>query len=149
MSCTEPAGNNWDSTIERKTCTAMSAVAVAGLMIIGNPASSVGASFSSIPQTGNLMALMKTAEPRRERGLHNPTLRVLVQIGDALQVSVAEILRTASTAEPSDNFSSSAPIQRVEDAIRVDPNLTTLEKDALLTVYRSCLASDGDDASIK
>jgi transcriptional regulator with XRE-family HTH domain len=28
-----------------------------------------------------------------ERGLHDPTLRVVLQIGDALQISAAEILR--------------------------------------------------------
>ncbi|VTP68955.1 Uncharacterised protein [Leclercia adecarboxylata] len=42
------------------------AVAVAGLMIAGIPASQVGASFSSIPQQGKLKALMCTATPDLE-----------------------------------------------------------------------------------
>ncbi len=36
---------------------------MAGLTIAGTPASSVGASFSSIPHTGKLKALMCTAAP--------------------------------------------------------------------------------------
>ena len=39
------------------------AVAVAGLMIAGIPASQVGASFSNMPQQGKLKALMCTATP--------------------------------------------------------------------------------------
>ena len=39
------------------------AVELAGLTIAGMPASRVGASFSSIPQTGKLKALMCTAAP--------------------------------------------------------------------------------------
>jgi transcriptional regulator with XRE-family HTH domain len=32
-----------------------------------------------------------------ERGLHDPTLRVLWQIGDALQISMADIINVAAT----------------------------------------------------
>jgi transcriptional regulator with XRE-family HTH domain len=77
-----------------------------------------------------------------ERGLHDPTLRILVQIGEALQVSVDEILRaSAGDGLPADDVASSAAVRPVEAAIRADPDLTTSEKDALLTVYRSYLHS--------
>jgi transcriptional regulator with XRE-family HTH domain len=75
-----------------------------------------------------------------ERGLHDPTLRILSQIGEALQLSLSEILDAAATTDGSATGSaSSTNLPSVEAAVRADPNLTTAEKDALLTVYRSYL----------
>ena len=75
-----------------------------------------------------------------ERGLHDPTLRVVLQIGDALQISAAEILSAAGALQPeTGGETASAGVGSVEAAIRADPNLTRSEKDALLTVYRSYL----------
>ena len=75
-----------------------------------------------------------------ERGLHDPTLRILSQIGEALQLSLSEILDAAATTDGSAAGSaSSTNLPSVEAAVRADPNLTTAEKDALLTVYRSYL----------
>lgn len=65
-----------------------------------------------------------------ERGQHDPTIRVLLQIGDALHVSLEEMLAVAKVAEGAD-------IPTVEDAITLDPILTAGEKSALRTVYRS------------
>jgi transcriptional regulator with XRE-family HTH domain len=75
-----------------------------------------------------------------ERGLHDPTLRILSQIGEALQISMSEILNAAATTDDSTADSvSSTHMPSVEAAVRADPNLTRPEKDALLTVYRSYL----------
>lgn len=80
-----------------------------------------------------------------ERGLHDPTLRVLVQIGDALHLSVEEILRQqvlpgdAGSAEESQDGSGAREQVTVEDAIAGDPVLTDPEKEALRSVYRSYL----------
>jgi transcriptional regulator with XRE-family HTH domain len=74
-----------------------------------------------------------------ERGLHDPTLRILSQIGEALQVSMSEILNAAATSDSAAESSSVTYALSVEAAVRADPNLTTAEKDALLTVYRSYL----------
>jgi transcriptional regulator with XRE-family HTH domain len=75
-----------------------------------------------------------------ERGLHDPTLRILSQIGEALQVSMSEILdATAATDGSAAKSDSSTNVPSVDAAVRADPNLTTAEKDALLTVYRSYL----------
>jgi transcriptional regulator with XRE-family HTH domain len=77
-----------------------------------------------------------------ERGLHDPTLRVVLQIGDALQISAAEILSAAGVSKPETaGQTSSASAGSVEAAIRADPKLTRSEKDALLAVYRSYLHS--------
>ena len=75
-----------------------------------------------------------------ERGLHDPTLRILSQIGEALQISMSEILdATAATDGSAADSDSSTNLPSVDAAVRADPNLTTAEKDALLTVYRSYL----------
>lgn len=71
-----------------------------------------------------------------ERGLHDPTVRVLLQIGDALDVSLEEMLQKAKEAE---DFESS--ILSVEGAIDADAILTPAEKQALTAVYRSYLAN--------
>ena len=46
---------------------------VAGFTMAGTPASSVGASFSSIPHTGKLNALMWTATPSSGTQMWRPT----------------------------------------------------------------------------
>jgi transcriptional regulator with XRE-family HTH domain len=75
-----------------------------------------------------------------ERGLHDPTLRILSQIGEALEISMSEILDAAAATDGSAADSdSSSNVPPVDAAVRADPNLTTAEKDALLTVYRSYL----------
>ena len=75
-----------------------------------------------------------------ERGLHDPTLRILSQIGEALQISMSEILDAAAATDGSAADSdSSMNVPSVDAAVRADPNLTIAEKDALLTVYRSYL----------
>ena len=65
-SCTDPGGRAPDSTRCRNASSVTYAVWLAGLTIAGTPASTAGASFSSIPQTGKLKALTNTATPRRE-----------------------------------------------------------------------------------
>jgi transcriptional regulator with XRE-family HTH domain len=75
-----------------------------------------------------------------ERGLHDPTLRILWQIGDALQISMSELFEVAATnCDSAGRSDSPTHAQSVEAAVRADPNLSTCEKDALLTVYRSYL----------
>lgn len=68
-----------------------------------------------------------------ERGQHAPSLRVLMGIADALGIAADVLLAEAGVK--SDDASLSR--NDTEQAIRTDPLLTTAEKDALLTVYRS------------
>lgn len=67
-----------------------------------------------------------------ERGMHDPTVRVLLQIGEALHLSLEEMLRSSGAGVPSG--------AGVEDAVAADPLLTDTEKQALLAVYRSYVA---------
>lgn len=71
-----------------------------------------------------------------ERGLHDPTVRVLLQIGDALDVSLEEMLQKAADAEDAERS-----VLTVEAAVANDTILTSAEKKALLAVYRSYVAS--------
>jgi transcriptional regulator with XRE-family HTH domain len=71
-----------------------------------------------------------------ERGLHQPSLRVLRAIAEALNIPADTLLAEAGlmsgTAEPS-----TGPRTGTEEAIRSDPDLTPEEREALLRIYRS------------
>jgi transcriptional regulator with XRE-family HTH domain len=72
-----------------------------------------------------------------ERGLHEPSLRVLKAIADALELSTDALLAQAGLMpeEPGDPDAGDAP--STEAAIKTDPTLTEGQKTALLAVYRS------------
>ena len=93
----------------------------------------------SIRELSRLTKVSNAYLSQVERGLHDPTLRKLSQIGEALQVSMSEILNAAATSDSAADSTSTPHALSVEAAVRADPNLTTAEKDALLTVYRSYL----------
>ena len=63
ISCRLPGGRSPDSMIDLTTSSVRYAVLEAGLTIAGTPAARVGASFSSMPHTGKLNALIWTAAP--------------------------------------------------------------------------------------
>ncbi len=69
-----------------------------------------------------------------ERGLHEPSLRVLFAVANALSVTVEDLLAAASSAAEQQSDADS-----VEAAIRAEPRLRPEQKDALLAVYRKFL----------
>jgi len=71
-----------------------------------------------------------------ERGLHQPSLKVLQSIADALQLSTEQLLSQAGWPSMR-NAASSTDAPSTEDAIRADPRLTPEQRAALLGVYRS------------
>ena len=71
-----------------------------------------------------------------ERGMHDPTVRVLLQIGDVLDVSLEDMLQKTQHVEDAQES-----ILTVEAAIAADTVLTQAEKQALLGVYRSYVAA--------
>jgi transcriptional regulator with XRE-family HTH domain len=79
-----------------------------------------------------------------ERGLHEPSVRVLRSIARALNVSAETLLAQAGLlddeAQTGDTTSSSSP--STEAAIRADAGLTDPQKEALLGVYRSYVAAN-------
>jgi len=79
-----------------------------------------------------------------ERGMHVPSMRVLNSIARALDLSAEAMLTQAGLIDDSPvDENGPAPRSTTEAAIRADARLTADQKEALLSVYRSYLASDG------
>jgi len=78
-----------------------------------------------------------------ERGQHAPSVRVLRSIAKALDLSAEAMMAQAGLFEE-ESASADVPGQppATEAAIRRDPTLTSDQKEALLSVYRSYLASN-------
>jgi DNA-binding XRE family transcriptional regulator len=73
-----------------------------------------------------------------ERGLHQPSLKVLRSIADALQLSTEQLLSQAGWVTGTGSASGGSPdAGGAEEAIRKDPRLTPEQRAALLGVYRS------------
>jgi transcriptional regulator with XRE-family HTH domain len=70
-----------------------------------------------------------------ERGLHEPSVRVLSSIAAALELSAEALLRGAGLLGDADEEGTRRP--STEEAIRTDPRLTSEQRHSLLTVYRS------------
>lgn len=70
-----------------------------------------------------------------ERGLHQPSVRVLKSIANALNVSAETLLVQAGLLE--DGEEGAAARSSVESAIRTDPILSDDQKEALINVYRA------------
>ncbi|MCP3990371.1 MAG: helix-turn-helix transcriptional regulator [Actinomycetia bacterium] len=65
-----------------------------------------------------------------ERGLHEPSVRVLKALAKALNVRAETMLSYAGLLEPDE-------VPTVVEAIQVDPHLSDEQKLALLSVYRN------------
>ena len=76
-----------------------------------------------------------------ERGLHEPSVRVLTSISRALNVPAEGLLQQAGLLE--DGARAGTPA--TESAIRSDPVLSESQKEALLAVYRSYVAAHEGD----
>jgi transcriptional regulator with XRE-family HTH domain len=79
-----------------------------------------------------------------ERGLHEPSVRVLKAIASALDMSAETLLAQAGLFDDAGQADKSADSTGdTEAAIRVDPKLSDDQKEALLAVYRGFLAARG------
>jgi transcriptional regulator with XRE-family HTH domain len=74
-----------------------------------------------------------------ERGLHEPSVRVLRSIAQALNLSTEQILCQAGLLNPDEQ---APPTVNTEAAIKADPLLSRDQKEALLAVYRSYAAAN-------
>ena len=77
-----------------------------------------------------------------ERGLHEPSVRVLRSIARALNVSAETLMSQAGLLEDEDGSPSPSRRTDTEAAIRADADLSDGQKDALLAVYRSYRAQN-------
>ncbi|HZN14755.1 MAG TPA: helix-turn-helix transcriptional regulator [Acidimicrobiales bacterium] len=76
-----------------------------------------------------------------ERGLHEPSVRVLKSIAQALNVSAETLLAQAGVLEEVAGVETPDRTD-TESAIKADKRLTDPQKQALLSVYRSYVAEN-------
>ena len=101
----------------------------------------------SLRQLAELTSLSNPYLSQVERGLHQPSVRVLKAISGALNVSAETLLAQAGlidaiAADATASTDTEAPnVPSTEDAIRADPRLGDEQKAALIAVYRSMLGA--------
>jgi transcriptional regulator with XRE-family HTH domain len=97
----------------------------------------------SLRQLADLTDVSNPYLSQIERGLHEPSVRVLRSIARALNVSAETLLSQAGLLEGEEVGGASGDGRAdTESAIRSDPELTDAQKDALLGVYRSYIAAN-------
>ena len=104
----------------------------------------------SLRQLAELTHLSNPYLSQIERGLHQPSVRVLKQISDALNVSAETLMAQAGLIDKvvldkvaaGDEPDAPKP-PPTEDAIRADERLGDEQKAALIAVYRSMLSEAG------
>lgn len=98
----------------------------------------------SLRQLAELTSLSNPYLSQVERGLHEPSVRVLKAISDALNLSIETLLAQAGLVDAAAGEGAKAgqagQKARIEDVIRVDERLTDEQRAALIAVYRSMVA---------
>ncbi|MGD0810324.1 MAG: helix-turn-helix transcriptional regulator [Acidimicrobiales bacterium] len=91
----------------------------------------------SLRQMADLAGVSNPYLSQIERGLHEPSVRILRSIAEALNLSAETVLEQAGLLSRDDTVPTST-----ETAIRHDPDLSEDQKLALLSVYRSYRANN-------
>jgi transcriptional regulator with XRE-family HTH domain len=92
-------------------------------------------------ELARLSDLSDTYMSQLERGLHEPSIRVLRALAENLGVRPSQLINYAAGL-PVDGDPEAAP--RTEDAIRRDPRFTDAQKNALLGVVRSYIDANDE-----
>jgi transcriptional regulator with XRE-family HTH domain len=100
----------------------------------------------SLRQLAEMTSLSNPYLSQVERGLHQPSVRVLKAISDALNLSAETLMAQAGLIDAIattsvDDTSEAKDVPDTEDAIRADQRLSDEQKAALIAVYRSMLGS--------
>ena len=102
----------------------------------------------SLRQMAELAKVSNPYLSQLERGLHEPSVRVIQAVASALNLSAETLLEHAGIIDP--DAEPAGDGLETEAAIRRDPRLTDDQKQALLSVYRSYVQTnapaDGDAA---
>ncbi len=103
----------------------------------------------SLRELGAMTDLSNAYLSQLERGLHQPSLRVLQSLAGALHLSVDEMLarsdegdrRPAAAADdgPTDRADDD---HTTEDSISRDPKLSSAQREALIAMYRALVGPD-------
>jgi transcriptional regulator with XRE-family HTH domain len=96
----------------------------------------------SLRQMADLAGVSNPYLSQVERGLHEPSVRILRSIAEALNLSAETVLAQAGLFSNEDITPSDT-----ETSIRNDPALTEDQKLALLSVYRSYRSANGATAT--
>jgi transcriptional regulator with XRE-family HTH domain len=99
----------------------------------------------SLRELAGLTDLSNAYLSQVERGLHEPSVRVLKAIAEALDLSSETLLAQAGLLRDGEARPEGAAVERTEAAIRVDPTLSEDQKEALLAVYRSYSTGRGSE----
>jgi transcriptional regulator with XRE-family HTH domain len=91
----------------------------------------------SLRELAGLTDLSNAYLSQVERGLHEPSVRVLKAISEALDLSAETLLAQAGLLRNGETRSEADSVERTEATIRADPTLSEDQKEALLAVYRS------------
>ena len=107
----------------------------------------------SLRQMAELTRLSHPYLSQVERGVHQPSVRVIKAIAEALNLSAETLLAqaglfaAAAEAPAGDAEAGDTPgPQQVADVIKADPRLTEAQKAALIAVYASMLRDDENAA---
>lgn len=99
----------------------------------------------SLREMASLTSVSNAYLSQIERGLHQPSLKVLRSIADALELNTEQLLTQAgwtsaekdADLEDARTDSRAEPHAGTEAAIQRDPRLSDAQREALLGVYRS------------
>jgi transcriptional regulator with XRE-family HTH domain len=90
----------------------------------------------TLRQLADLASISNPYLSQIERGLHQPSVAVIRSIADALNLSADVLLAQVAGLDPD----AVAPPMDTEAAIKADARLTSGQKSALLSVYRTMVA---------
>jgi transcriptional regulator with XRE-family HTH domain len=94
----------------------------------------------SLRQLAEMTTLSHPYLSQVERGVHQPSVRVLKLLSEALNVSAETLLVQAGLLERDDQAANDADMtERVKAAIRADHRLSDAQQAALIAVYGSML----------
>src|SRR5947208_172851 len=98
----------------------------------------------SLRQLAELTSLSNPYLSQVERGLHQPSVRVLKAISEALNVSAETLLAQAGLIDAGSvgEAATEQAAPGTEAAIRADGRLSEEQKTALIAVYRSMLSRE-------
>jgi transcriptional regulator with XRE-family HTH domain len=103
----------------------------------------------SLRETAKLSEVSSAYLSQVERGLHQPSLRVIRSLADALNLSAETLLAQAGLVLDEPVSDSSAPAEpgpvATVAAILADPTLSRDQKETVLSVYRALSTAERQD----
>jgi transcriptional regulator with XRE-family HTH domain len=100
----------------------------------------------SLREMASMTAVSNAYLSQIERDLHQPSLKVMQSIAEALGIPAVDLLQQAGVTSPEENAAEKASNGSghidTEQAIKTDHRLNQAQREALLGVYRSFLTED-------